>query len=86
MAKIDLGSDLEFEVSYNGKEYKLREPSLDDVEKYQKSQKSKEDEESFDDLKTFICTLGMPIEVINAMGITKVKTLADGLLGGLEKK
>ena len=86
MQEIDLGSDVVFSVKYNGQQYQLTEPSLEQVEEYQKAVKGKDEDPTFDDLVGFLSSLGIPSEVLRKMGITKLKKLTDGLLGGLEKK
>jgi len=82
---IDLGSEKLYEVKFNNKMYSLREPTVKDASEFQKNQKdSKGDEIGV--FINFISTLGMPKEVAENLGLSKIKTLTDAIMGDLEKK
>ena len=74
---IDLGDEIKFTVKYKGKEYVLREPSVAEAESL------KENPNGFLD---FLAQLGMPKEVLMAMGLSKAKALVEGMLELVTKK
>ena len=82
---IDLGDEVIFKVKLAGKEYKLSEPTARQVRTFQKESKDSKDEDvaSF---CNFVTRLGLPSEVAADLGITKIKKLAEGLVGGLNEK
>ena len=60
-------------------------PTVKDASEFQKNQKdSKGDEIGV--FINFISTLGMPKEVAENLGLSKIKTLTDAIMGDLEKK
>lgn len=76
---IDLGGKTVFRVSYDGKVYALREPTVNDIEMLQASTAG--DEKSVKPFLDLVEKLGMPRDVANNLGITKLKKLADGITG-----
>lgn len=79
--KIDLGNEVEIEVSYKGKAYKLREPTVDEVDKLD----ANEDGVKIDIIE-FLTRLGMPQDVVRGMGVSKAKALLDGMISLISKK
>ena len=82
---IDLGQDVVFNVKLNDKEYKLREPSALEVEKYQVELKKDEDSATTL-LISFVSSLGMDKDVASAMGIRKLTKLMQGIIGVMNEK
>lgn len=81
--KIDLGEAVKFEVSFSGKMYSLREPTVKDIAAFQSSSEEGKDVNSF---INFVVSLGLPQEIAEQLGVTKLKRLADGLLSELQEK
>lgn len=81
---IDLGDEVVFNVKYKGKVHKLREPTTDEVNKYMELTQG--DDKSMSPFIAFVTELGLPQDVAGGLGITKIKKLADGLIGGLTEK
>lgn len=80
--KIDLGNAVIFEVTFAGKTYPLREPTVKDISLIQ-GVASDANANVFVD---FVIGLGLPKDVADQLGITKLKKLADGLLSELQEK
>lgn len=73
---IDLGDKITYEVKYAGKIYELREPTAKDVQKLQ----SKVDEgDDFSRFMDFLVSLGLPAEICESLGLSKIKKLTDKL-------
>ncbi len=83
--EIDLGDELVINVKYAGQEYKLREPRVDEIDKFRARADAKEGD-SMDALVMLMTELGMPKEVIMKMGMSKVRDLIDWLMATLTKK
>lgn len=81
MTEIDLGADVEFRVKYSGKEYVLREPTVQEIEKFKDESAVQKDS-----VIALLARLGMPEETVKAMPVSKVKKLIDGLVEGLSQK
>ena len=77
--KIDLGHAVEFDVVLGDKHYKLREPKLHEVKKFEKD----ESDNAFID---FVVDLGMPRDVAEGLGVISLKKLAEGLTGAMSEK
>ena len=87
MQVIDLGSSAVFEVVVDGKKFTLREPMVEEVKDLSKKQEDLKDEmESSVLLTDFIVSLGMPKDVMDSLGIIRLKLLVDGIMGGLAEK
>lgn len=83
MFEIDLGSEIQINVKYGGKEYSMREPTVAEIEKF----RTKEEEKAgADALLDFLDTLGMPKDVVSQMGMSKAKKLVDDLMDLVTKK
>jgi hypothetical protein len=82
---IDLGQNVAYKVKIDGKEYELREPSVKDVMHFQESMKDGE-QESVSKTISFISDLGLPLEVCENLGLSKLKKLVDSLVGELNEK
>ncbi len=80
MQAIDLGDELQIKIKYKGVDYILREPTFGEVEKLQG------DEVNKINLPEFLSGMGMPIEIVRAMGMSKVKALVDGIMDMVTKK
>lgn len=76
--EIDLGDDLEFTVKYKGQAYKLREPTVAEIETLQSDEKK--------DMVSFLATLGMPADVTKNLGISKANKVVEGMLELVGKK
>ena len=76
---IDLGDGL-VNVKFQGQIYKLREPSMDDIDKF------KDDKEGGRFIEKFMKDLGMPEEVIKKMGILTQKKFLDQLIKPISEK
>lgn len=75
--QIDLGDEVQFEITYKGKKYTLREPTVDEMELI------KDESLSFSGM---LEKLGMPAAVVGGMGISKARALVDGMLEMIGKK
>lgn len=80
MHTIDLGEEVKINVKVGGQSYELREPTQADLERLQKAG---DDPEVFND---FVSALGMPRDVVEGLGVIRLKKLADGLTGALTEK
>jgi hypothetical protein len=80
MQELDLGDDVQLKVKFKGKEYILREPSVDEVEFLRGVEGDKMD------VPAFLARLGMPLDVVKGMGLSKAKALVEGLLDLVTKK
>jgi hypothetical protein len=78
---IDLGQDVVFKVKYNSKEYALREPTVKETV----GLKDVGADDQYAVLK-FIATLGLPLEVAEAMPLSKIKKLVETLVGAISEK
>lgn len=79
--EIDLGQDVAFKVKYNSKEYTLREPTVKETVAF----RDVGNEDQYAVLK-FISSLGLPLEVAEAMPISKIKKLIEALVGAVQEK
>ena len=85
--EIDLGEDVFFNIKLNGKVYKLLEPTVDHLRKYQKNIKIKKDgDEELDSFMSLLVDIGLPEDVSKSLGFSKLKKLSDGIVGGLDIK
>jgi len=80
---IDLGGEIVFNVKLGDKSYQLREPTLKDVKSFKISTDGENAEDAFIDL---VVGLGMPREVAEGLGITKLKKLSESLITGFDEK
>ncbi len=76
---IDLGDGL-VNVKFQGQIYKLREPSMDDVDKF------KDAKEDGRFIEKFLNDLGMPEEVIKKMGLLTQRKFLDQLIKPISEK
>lgn len=83
--EIDLGQEIVITVRLGAKTYKLREPTLNDVEAMTKVDDN-DPMSANRALQDFIVKLGMPKEVVQNLGIMKLKDLANGLTGSFSEK
>jgi hypothetical protein len=81
--KIDLGNELVIDVAYAGQEYKLREPTVGELDQFRAANIEVDGVSPIVELLT---RLGMPKEVILKMGMSKARQLVDGLMDVLTKK
>lgn len=80
--EIDLGDEVKINVKYAGKEYGLREPTVEEMEKF----KGQDGVSAFDSVVGLLVTLGMPKDVVLKMGMSKARGLIDGLMDLVTKK
>jgi hypothetical protein len=80
VTEIDLGDNIVFKVTYAGKEFRLREPTVREVQNF------KDKEEGADLVTELLTKLGMPKEVLEEMPVSKIKKLIDGIVGGMSEK
>lgn len=80
--EIDLGDELKITVKYAGQAYAVREPTVGEIDWF----REQKDVEGSAVVVAFLSKLGMPAEVVKAMGMSKAKQLIDGLMDMLVKK
>jgi hypothetical protein len=85
MKEIDLGKEVIFNVKLGEKEFKLTEPTVLQIEKFRKGIDENKDN-VVEHSMNLIVELGMPKEVVESLGATKLNLLLTGLMDGLEKK
>ncbi len=78
--EIDLGDEIQIKVTYKGKAYTLREPTVGEVEFL------KDNEAAGLDVPIFLSKLGMPADVVKNMGMSKAKAVVEGLMDLVTKK
>lgn len=83
--EIDLGDEVKITVKISGKNYVLREPTMDDVNMMSKIDKA-DPVGANTVFKKFVIGLGMPEDVVNALGVLRLKRLTEGLTGALDVK
>jgi hypothetical protein len=82
---IDLGAKKKANVVYDGKTYPIDFPSIMQVDGFMdmlKKNKGKEHKA----FQSFVISLGLPEDVSQRLDLDQYRKLADGLMGGLEKK
>ncbi len=82
MTDLDLGADIEFNVKYGGKEYKLREPTVMEIETF----KTEDEGGAKGAITALLEKLGMPQGVVETMPMSKVRKLIEGLIEGMTGK
>lgn len=82
--KIDLGSTVVYEVTLGEQNYKLREPTVLDIKLFQADSKNNEDQVGC--FVNFLANLGLPKEVSEGMGISKMEKLTEALISSIGKK
>ena len=75
---LDLGAKTVYEVKYDGKLYSLQEPTARQINAYQKSS-SADESNTIESLLDFLSELGLPKEVGNELGISKLQMLTEHL-------
>lgn len=81
--EIDLGSEVEFNIKYAGKEYSMREPTVEEIDQFRAQDVDKAGA-AF--LVEFLDKLGMPKDVVLKMGMSKARQLIDGMMDMITKK
>jgi hypothetical protein len=84
--EIDLGQEITYDVKYNGEIYKLREPSVSDVNKFQQKMKKSDDDDNINLTLSFITELGLPDGIAKNLGVQKMKLLVEKIVGELQEK
>lgn len=79
MHVIDLGDEIPVKVNFKGQTYSLREPTVGECENL------KLDGDTLD-VPKFLSNLGMPIAVVNGMGLSRARMLVEGLMDLVTKK
>lgn len=79
---IDLGNEIVFKVKLNGQTHEMREPTLKDVKNFQAGS-AENAEQGFLD---FVVSLGLPLDVAENMGVTKLKKLSESLIVSFDEK
>jgi len=82
---IDLGAEVTFNVKIGSAEYKLSEPSVLQVAAFRDELKQDEDK-SIECFLSLVTKLGMPKEVAESLGVSKLAILAESLTKGVSKK
>jgi len=82
--EIDLGGKVVFKVRYDGNTYELNEPTGYDIQSLQKD--LKDDSDNIKPFLGFVTKLGMPEDIAKGLGVTKIKKLANGLIGAMDEK
>jgi hypothetical protein len=82
MESLDLGSSVNYSVKFDGKEYMLAEPTVAQVQKHQDGLS----DGSIEAFNALLVDIGMPQDVVLQLGISKVKTLGEFILGNLSEK
>lgn len=82
MKQLDLGSSVTYEVTFNGEVYRLGEPTVAQVQKHQKGLT----DGSIESFNALLTDIGMPEDVVMKLGITKIQTLGEFILGNLAEK
>ena len=80
MTEIDLGESLVFKVNYKGKEFRLREPTVREVQGF------KQNETGPEFVTELLEKLGMPKDTVAEMPVSSLKKLVDGIVGGMTEK
>lgn len=83
---INLGDEYSIKVIVNKKEYMLKDPTFEDLEWLQKRESELPEDKRHMALVEFITRLGMPEDVSKSLGVLKIKTFTDKLLGALSAK
>lgn len=81
--EIDLGDEVKINVKYAGKEYPLREPTVEEIEAF-KGDGS--DANAGESVVGLLAKIGMPVDVLKKMGMSKARQLVDGLMDLVTKK
>lgn len=79
--EIDLGQEIVFKVKLGANCYELREPTLRDVKKLRAQ--DDDEEKAFED---FLIDLGMPKDVLENLGVFKLKKLSESLISTFNEK
>ena len=80
---IDLGEELVFNVRLGDKVYKMSEPTVHRLEAYREKQSGNE---SMLPAIELLVDLGLPKQVGETMGVTKLTKLIEGITGALTEK
>jgi len=80
---IDLGEELVFNVRLGDKVYKMSEPTVQRLEAYREKQSGNE---SMLPAIELLVDLGLPKQVGETMGVTKLTKLIEGITGALTEK
>lgn len=80
---IDLGQEVVFNVKLGGQEYRLAEPSVSHVKKFQDKLKDNDEISAF---LFLIEELGLPKDVCGKLSVTQIKKLSEGIMGGISEK
>jgi hypothetical protein len=78
---IDLGSDIVFQVKYNGQTYNVKEPVIGQLDKLKGNS-----ENDIVPVLDLLDDLGLPKSISVKMPMSKVKKLLDTMLGQLTEK
>ncbi len=81
--EINLDSEVLIKARLGDKVFELSEPTVKQVQSFQKKMKGDDDMEAYAD---FLADLGLPKDITENLGISKLKKISDGLLGSFEKK
>lgn len=82
---LDLGAKTVYEIKYDGKTYQLKEPTARDINNYQKASKENEGKE-LENLLNFLNDLGLPKEIGEELGLSKIEKLSKYLIGEFSEK
>ena len=82
MIKIELGQETSFEVEIGGKVYNLREPSVEEIDRFRDSSA----DQGTNIVTQFLSTIGMPEDVVKKLPMSKARRLIDGMMDELTKK
>lgn len=82
---LDLGSKTVYEVKYEGRVFSLREPTAKDINDYQKAGEG-EAGQSVENLLDFLNSLGLPKEVGEELGMSKLQMLTEHLTKEFSEK
>lgn len=80
MQEIDLGDEVKVKVKFKGKEFELREPTVEEVEKIAADGVEKMS------AADFLTKLGLPSDVAKGLGISKARAIIDGITDLVTKK
>lgn len=83
--KIDLGQVIVYEVTLGEKTFSLREPTVKDIKKMQDETKTM-GENSLEAYLNFLSEIGLPKDVAETMGISKMQMLTESLVSSVGKK
>ena len=83
MNMIDLGDAVAITVKYQGQEYSLREPTTAELKKLHEDERGDSDPRA---IFEFLETLGMPLDVVEKLGVSRIKALLEGVVGVISPK